>query len=91
MRYYADVCIIDRNVNLSNKHQRVQNLGIRFIYDFLKFGQVLEYRKKLHSSPSSPVVKSIFSAFSIMYSFTPPYLKERFRFLVEDHNLNLDL
>ncbi|XP_026326195.1 uncharacterized protein LOC113234888 [Hyposmocoma kahamanoa] len=89
---YADVCVIDLNEDLLGKLQRLQNLCIRFLYGLRKFDHVFEYRRRLqwHSIKQRREEHVLSFLYNVLYDpRSPPYLKERFRFLGEDHNREL--
>ncbi|XP_026330922.1 uncharacterized protein LOC113238300 [Hyposmocoma kahamanoa] len=89
---YADVCVIDLNDDLLGKLQRLQNLCIRFIYGLRKFDHVSEYRRRLQwlSIKQRREEHVLSFLYNVLYDpRSPPYLKERFRFLGEDHNREL--
>ncbi|XP_026321597.1 uncharacterized protein LOC113231486 [Hyposmocoma kahamanoa] len=88
----ADVCVIDLNDDLLGKLQRLQNLCIRFIYGLRKFDHVSEYRRRLQwlSMKQRREEHVLSFLYNVLYDpRSPPYLKERFRFLGEDHNREL--
>ncbi|KAJ2946731.1 hypothetical protein O0L34_g12790 [Tuta absoluta] len=89
---YADVCYLDLNEDLLDKLQRLQNICIRFIYGLRKFDHVSEYRNRLKWLPirlrrNEHILLLLFKVLNDPCS--PPYLKECFHFLGDDHGRNV--
>ena len=89
---YADVCYLDITECQLNKLERLQNLGIRFIFGLRKYDHVSEFRTQLKWLPIR--LRRNTHILSLLYSIlfnpnSPKYLKKRFRFLSETHNRTL--
>ncbi|CAK1592913.1 unnamed protein product [Parnassius mnemosyne] len=82
---YTDVSFLDASEELLNKLERIQNLCIRFIFGLRKFDHVSEYRaqlKWLSIRKRRDLHVLLFLYFLLFNSLAPPYLRERFEYLV---------
>ena len=81
---YADSCYLDVSQQLLGKLERLQNLIIRFIFGLRKHDHVSQYRSQLKwlSIKHRRYLHSLTLLYTILFHpDTPPYLKERFKFL----------
>lgn len=89
---YADIVYIDLSEQLLNKLERLQNMCIRFIFGLRKFDHISQHRQQLGWLPirQRRNMHALSLLFNILYHpYTPPYLKERFKFLGHDTDFNL--
>lgn len=89
---YADSSYPDISVELLLKLERLQNLGIRFIFGLRKYDHVSEFRNKLEwltvrQRRNLHILSSLYSI--LFHSKSPGYLKQRFVFLASKHGLSL--
>lgn len=89
---YADVCYSDINQDLLFKLDRLLNNCVRFIFGLRKFDHISEFRAKLKWLPIRQ--RRNLRTLSLLYSIlhdpaTPNYLKCKFQFLSDTHDLNL--
>jgi exonuclease III len=88
---YADIAFLDLNQNLLDCLERLQNMGIRYIFNLKKYDHITEYRNKLkwltiRQRRDSHILTLLHK---VLYTpFTPYYLKEMFEFLAS-HGLPL--
>lgn len=81
---YGDVCFLDATEELWNKLERLQNLGIRFIFGLRKYDHVSAFRSKLKWLPirRRRDLHILSYLYFILFSpLSPLYLRERFEFL----------
>lgn len=81
---YADVCWASANEEQLNRLERLQNLGIRFIFGLRKFDHVSKYRKELKWLPIR--LRRDTHILTFLYSILtnpryPSYLRDLFDFL----------
>lgn len=84
---YADVCWASANEEQLNKLERLQNLGIRFIFGLRKFDHVSHFRKELGWLPirrrrDSHILILLFNI--LKNPRYPSYLRVRFEYLFSD-------
>lgn len=82
---YGDVCFLDATEELWNKLERLQNLGIRFIFGLRKFDHVSAFRAQLKWLPirRRRDLHILSYLYFILFSpLSPKYLRERFQFFV---------
>ena len=89
---YADCCYLDLKEEQLNKLERLQNICIRFIFGLRKYDHISEFRTKLKWLPirlrrNTHVLCLLYNI--LFNQFSPSYLKERFKFLCELHDLSL--
>lgn len=85
---YADSCYLDVTEQQLNKLERLQNLGIRFVFGLRKYDHVSEFRSKLKWLPIRLRRNShiLCLLYNILFNpCSPHYLKERFQFLYDSH------
>jgi len=82
---YADVSFLDVKEEHLNKLERLQNLGIRFIYGLRKYDHVSDYRSQLKWLPirRRRDTRTLNFLFSVLHNQnSPSYLRERFEYLI---------
>lgn len=89
---YADSSYPDITVELLNKLERLQNLGIRFIFGLRKYDHVSECRKKLEwltvrQRRNLHIISLLYS--TLFHSKSPGYLKKRFEYNANSHEFSL--
>jgi hypothetical protein len=88
---YADVVFLDLNQDLENCLERLQNIGIRYIFNLKKFDHITDFRNKLKwlTIRQRRELHIIIQVHKTLYSASSPsYLKETFEFLAS-HGLPL--
>lgn len=82
---YADVCYTDATEESLDKLERLQNLGIRFIYGLRKYDHVSRFRAQLKWLPirRRRDCHTLSLLYTILHSSNAPlYLRERFEYLI---------
>jgi hypothetical protein len=88
---YADSVFLDLNQDLLNSLERLQNMGIRFIFNIKKFDHITSYRNQLKwlTMRQRRKLHLLLLVHKTLYSASSPYyLKEMFEFLAS-HGLPL--
>lgn len=89
---YADICYPDVTEELLNKLDRLLNLCIRYVFGLRKYDHVSHFRTQLKwlNIRFRRSVHVLVSLYSILNNpKTPVYLKSRFKFLCDSHNIPL--